>query len=128
MFTNLPKKEDVHTLHLSIYIVILRCRKIKRHAGTPFVYRQCNTLTIEPKAAGKTSVTVKESNGGKTVTINITVLATSITASPTSITANVRDGNQKVTLGGTSILIVVGVLLETYKQIESSVASRAYKR
>lgn len=46
MFTNLPKKEDVHTLHLSIYIVILRCRKIKRHADTPFVYRQCNTLTI----------------------------------------------------------------------------------
>jgi len=33
-----------------------------------------------------------------------------------------------VSLGGTSILIVVGVLLETYKQIESSVASRAYKR
>lgn len=33
-----------------------------------------------------------------------------------------------VTLGGTSILIVVGVLLETYKQLESSVASRAYRR
>lgn len=33
-----------------------------------------------------------------------------------------------VTLGGTSILIVVGVLLETFKQLESSVASRAYRR
>ena len=33
-----------------------------------------------------------------------------------------------VTLGGTSVLIVVGVLLETYKQLESSVASRAYRR
>ena len=33
-----------------------------------------------------------------------------------------------VSLGGTSILIVVGVLLETYKQLESSVASRAYRR
>lgn len=33
-----------------------------------------------------------------------------------------------VTLGGTSILIVVGVLLETYKQIESSVASRSYNK
>ena len=33
-----------------------------------------------------------------------------------------------VTLGGTGILIVVGVLLETYKQLESSVASRAYRR
>ena len=33
-----------------------------------------------------------------------------------------------VSLGGTGILIVVGVLLETYKQLESSVASRAYRR
>ncbi len=33
-----------------------------------------------------------------------------------------------VSLGGTSILIVVGVILELYKQIESSVASRAYRR
>ena len=33
-----------------------------------------------------------------------------------------------VTVGGTSLLIVVGVLLETYKQLESSVASRGYKR
>ena len=33
-----------------------------------------------------------------------------------------------VSLGGTSILIVVGVLLETYKQLESSLASRAYRR
>ncbi len=33
-----------------------------------------------------------------------------------------------VSLGGTSILIVVGVLLETYKQLESSVASRTYRR
>jgi len=31
-------------------------------------------------------------------------------------------------LGGTSILIAVGVLLETYKQLESSVASRNYNR
>ena len=31
-------------------------------------------------------------------------------------------------LGGTSILIAVGVLLETYKQLESSVASRNYSR
>ena len=40
----------------------------------------------------------------------------------------ISDMPSIVTLGGTSILIVVGVLLETYKQIESSVASRAYKR
>lgn len=33
-----------------------------------------------------------------------------------------------VSVGGTSLLIVVGVLLETYKQLESSVASRGYKR
>ena len=40
----------------------------------------------------------------------------------------VSDMPSIVTLGGTSILIVVGVLLETYKQLESSVASRAYRR
>lgn len=33
-----------------------------------------------------------------------------------------------VKVGGTGILIVVGVLLETYKQLESSVASRNYNR
>ena len=59
-------------------------------------------LTVTPKAAGTTSLTLKEANGNKTATINISVLATSITASPTSITANVSDGNQKVTLGGTN--------------------------
>lgn len=40
----------------------------------------------------------------------------------------ISDMPSIVTLGGTSILIVVGVLLETYKQLESSVASRTYRR
>ncbi|MEG1798525.1 MAG: preprotein translocase subunit SecY, partial [Clostridium sp.] len=33
-----------------------------------------------------------------------------------------------VQVGGTSILIVVGVVLETYKQLESTVASRGYNK
>ena len=33
-----------------------------------------------------------------------------------------------VTLGGTSLLIVVGVALETYKQLESHLQSRSYRR
>ena len=33
-----------------------------------------------------------------------------------------------VSLGGTGLLIVVGVAIETYKQIESSLVSREYKR
>ncbi len=33
-----------------------------------------------------------------------------------------------VKIGGTSILIVVGVIVETYKQLESSVASRSYNK
>ena len=33
-----------------------------------------------------------------------------------------------VTIGGTGLLIVVGVAIETYKQIESSLVSREYKR
>ena len=32
-----------------------------------------------------------------------------------------------VTLGGTGLLIVVGVALETYKQLESSIVSRSYQ-
>ena len=60
------------------------------------------SLTITPKAAGTTSLQLKEANGNKTATINIEVKATSITASPTSVTANVSDGAQTVTLGGTN--------------------------
>ena len=60
------------------------------------------SLTVTPVAAGTTSLTLKEANGNKTATINIEVKATSITASPTSITANVSDGVQTVTLGGTN--------------------------
>ena len=33
-----------------------------------------------------------------------------------------------VTIGGTGLLIVVGVVLETYKQIEGSILARSYKR
>ena len=35
---------------------------------------------------------------------------------------------QVVTLGGTGLLIVVGVALETYKQLEGSLVARNYKR
>ena len=60
------------------------------------------TLTVTPVAAGNTNLTLKESNGNATATITINVLPTSITASPTSVTANVGDGAQTVTLGGTN--------------------------
>ena len=33
-----------------------------------------------------------------------------------------------VTIGGTGLLIVVGVAIETNKQIESSMISRSYKK
>jgi preprotein translocase subunit SecY len=45
------------------------------------------------------------------------ILFTQFTKLPTS-----------VTIGGTGLLIVVGVALETYKQLESSLVSRNYKR
>ena len=32
-----------------------------------------------------------------------------------------------VTIGGTGLLIIVGVAIETYKQLESSIVSRSYK-
>ena len=61
------------------------------------------TLTITPtQTAGNTELTLKEANGGKTGKITINVLATSIEANPTSVTANVSDGDQTVTLSGTN--------------------------
>jgi preprotein translocase subunit SecY len=36
--------------------------------------------------------------------------------------------SSSVTLGGTGLLIVVGVAIETYKQLESSLISRSYSR
>lgn len=50
-----------------------------------------------------------------------------IAAAPIIFTA-VTGLPDTVRLGGTSILIAVGVVLETYKQLESSVASRNYNR
>ena len=48
-----------------------------------------------------------------------------IAALPAVFTA-VTGLSESIQLGGTSILIAVGVVLETYKQLESSVASRNY--
>jgi preprotein translocase subunit SecY len=48
-----------------------------------------------------------------------------IAALPTLFTSLTGLSNT-IRLGGTSILIAVGVVLETYKQLESSVASRNY--
>ncbi len=42
--------------------------------------------------------------------------------------ANVSSLPSSVTIGGTGILIVVGVAIETYKQIESGLVSRSYKK
>lgn len=50
-----------------------------------------------------------------------------IAALPIIFTA-VTGMSDSIKLGGTSILIAVGVVLETYKQLESSVASRNYNR
>lgn len=50
-----------------------------------------------------------------------------IAALPTVFTT-LTGLTESIRIGGTSILIVVGVVVETYKQIESSVASRNYNR
>ena len=36
--------------------------------------------------------------------------------------------NSNVTLGGTGLLIIVGVALEVYRQIESTLVSRNYRK
>ena len=40
----------------------------------------------------------------------------------------VSDLPSTVSIGGTGLLIVIGVILEIYKQLESSLISRSYKR
>ena len=40
----------------------------------------------------------------------------------------VSNLSSSVTIGGTSLLIVVGVALETYKQLEGSLVARNYKK
>ena len=45
------------------------------------------------------------------------IVFTSVTKLPSS-----------VSIGGTGLLIVVGVALETYKQLEGSLATRTYKK
>lgn len=42
--------------------------------------------------------------------------------------SNFSELSANVTIGGTSLLIVVGVALETYKQLEGSLVSRNYKK
>jgi len=44
------------------------------------------------------------------------------------IFTNLSKLPSSITIGGTGLLIVVGVALETYKQLESSVVSRNYKK
>ena len=39
---------------------------------------------------------------------------------------NISGLDSSVTIGGTGLLIVCGVALETYKQLESSIVSRNY--
>jgi preprotein translocase subunit SecY len=42
--------------------------------------------------------------------------------------SNISSLSSSVTIGGTGILIVVGVAIETYKQLESGLVSRSYKQ
>ena len=44
------------------------------------------------------------------------------------IFSNLSGLSSTITIGGTSLLIVVGVALETYKQLEGSLVSRNYKK
>jgi preprotein translocase subunit SecY len=44
------------------------------------------------------------------------------------LVSNLSNLPTSVTIGGTGLLIVVGVALETYKQLESSILTRSYKR
>lgn len=67
----------------------------------------------------------------KTVLIRITTFGTIflalIAAIPILFTNYSNVENANITLGGTGIIIIVGVALETYKQIESTLNQKEYK-
>lgn len=65
----------------------------------------------------------------KYVITRLTVVGTlglMILAALPIIFSKVSNLSSNVTIGGTGLLIVVGVALETYKQLESSIVSRSY--
>ena len=55
-------------------------------------------------------------------------LGLSLLAALPIIFGNITNLSSSVTIGGTGLLIVVGVALETYKQIESLLVTRSYTR
>jgi preprotein translocase subunit SecY len=57
-------------------------------------------------------------------TISLAVLA----AIPILFSAVTKISDQNVSLGGTGLLIAVGVALETYKQVESEIISKNYQK
>ena len=62
-----------------------------------------NVLKIHPVGKGNTTVTVTEANSGKTVTINIEVIESTITATSTNVTLYAGGSNQTVEIQGTDI-------------------------
>lgn len=65
------------------------------------------------------------------VLIRITVvgsLSLAVIAGLPYILSMVTDLPTTVSIGGTGLIIVIGVILDTYKQIESSLISQSYKR
>ena len=54
------------------------------------------------------------------------ILGLMVIAALPIIFSKVSNLSSNVTIGGTGLLIVVGVALETYKQLESSIVSRSY--
>lgn len=57
-------------------------------------------------------------------TISLAVLA----AIPILFSAVTKISDQNISLGGTGLLIAVGVALETYKQVESEIISKNYQK
>ncbi len=73
------------------------------NVGIAKVSNSGNTITIMPVAAGTTAITVKEANGNKTATYNVTVKATSINLSETSGIGYVGGSDLSTTVSGTNM-------------------------
>ena len=51
-----------------------------------------------------------------------------LAAIPILFSAVTKINDQNISLGGTGLLIAVGVALETYKQVESEIISKNYQK
>ena len=109
---------DVKTQTIQLEHSLVSISKWEARWKKPFLSNK--TMTVEETVDYITTVL-------KRLTV-VGAFALSIIAALPIIFGMISGLPSSVTIGGTGLLIVVGVALETYKQLESQLVSRTYKK